>query len=305
MSSSFARPLDDNQAAAVFLTRALGFKPCDDTGDLAVKVAKAEVLLSKMAAENTLKRPNFRHPSYSSDEARKELRRKIFSELIGMNRIANDDEIRLGVGGISPPVGQDISNQRKAFILIGLPASGKSTISNKIADAYGAYIVDSDYAKRKFPEYKDEYGAALVHEESTLVTFGMDGNDFADELNVLEYCISQEVNVVIPKIGSKAQAIRDLRALLIGFEYEVHLVLVKADRVCATQRALTRFQATNRYVPISLIFDGYGNDPILSYYYLCKEVEWHSVGIISTETNPPEYIESSKGSPIDIFRVEE
>lgn len=302
MSASYARPLVDNELTNQFLTRALGYKSSKETGDLAAKVAKAELLLATMSSEDTLKRTKYRHPYYRLDEQREQLREKILAELISNKRLPNDDDTAPGVGGVAPPDSVSIQRDRIAFILIGLPASGKSSVSNKIADNYGAFIVDSDFAKRKFPEFKEEYGAALVHEESTLVTFGLDDAQYKEEPNLLGFCISEGANVVIPKIGAKPDSIRKLRDLLLGYDYQVHLTLIKADRLCATKRAINRFSATNRYVPISLIFDGYSNDPILSYYYMQRDESWASTGVISTEQNPPEVVETSENNPASLFK---
>ena len=301
MSAIFARPLHDNELTSVFLKKVLGYRDCPETGDLAVKITRAELLLDTMAASDTLKRTNYRHPSYAKDEARVDLRQQIFEELISMQRPTSDDQISKGVGGIAPPDGVITATDKQAFILIGLPASGKSYASNTIADRYGAYIVDSDFAKRKFPEFKNEYGAALVHEESTLVTFGSDDTRFAEEPNIIGFCTSQGANMVIPKIGAKAESIRNLRNTLIDKGYSVHLTLIKADRLCATKRALTRFEQTSRYVPISLIFDGYSNDPILTYYYTKNDPEWSSTGCICTENTPTKKIESTNDNPAELF----
>ena len=63
--------------------------------------------------------------------------------------------------------------RKQAFVLIGLPASGKSSIAVDIADKYGALLLDSDLAKRKLPEYKVyPWGASLVNAESSLIVFG-------------------------------------------------------------------------------------------------------------------------------------
>lgn len=301
MSAIFARPLHDNELTSVFLKKVLGYRDCPETGDLAIKVTKAELLLDTMISRDTLKGASYRHPSYSKDESRVSLRQEIFEELIAMGRPGSDDEVAKGIGGIAPPEGVDICADKQAFILIGLPASGKSSVSNRIADKYGAFIVDSDFAKRKFPEFKDEYGAALVHEESTLVTFGSEDKAFSEEPNVIGFCTAQGINMVIPKIGAKAESIRNLRNTLIEKGYSVHLTLVKADRLCATKRALTRFEKTSRYVPISLIFDGYSNDPILTYYYTRADKEWTSTGCICTESNPTIKIESTDNNPAELY----
>jgi len=85
--------------------------------------------------------------------------------------LKSDEDITLGKGGSAPI--KKLKQNGKAFIFIGLPASGKSTISNEISDKHGCFILDSDFAKRKIPEYHDlQFGASLVLEESIDIVFG-------------------------------------------------------------------------------------------------------------------------------------
>lgn len=300
MSQSYARPLDNNELTHHFLLSVLGLKRSRQTDDLVVRIVETEVLLATYARSNTLNSTKYRHPSYKSDADREDLRESIFEELISLARLPDDDQIGPGIGGLAPPEHITAMQARQAFILLGLPASGKSSIANRVADENGAFVVDSDYAKRKFPEfgYSGGQGAALVHEEAQLVTFGVQGES---NVNVLEFCVAQGHNIVIPKIGSKADSIRTLREDLIEKGYEVHLTLVKADRICSVRRALDRFQRTGRYVPLALIFDGYGNDPILSYYYIRGDKAWASTGMLSTEGASPVVLEATTGNPANLY----
>ena len=52
--------------------------------------------------------------------------------------------------------------------------------------------------------------------------------------------------------------------------YAIFLILVELDRLKATRRAFKRFLNTGRYVPLSLIFDSYANDPTLTYLKIIK-----------------------------------
>ena len=147
------------------------------------------------------------------------------------------------------------------FYLIGPPAAGKSTIANNIADIAGAYILDSDYAKRKLPEYNNQISAAsLVHEESDVLVFSY------GKYNLLEYCIKKGYNMVVPKIGHNKESIIKFAEQLKQFGYSVFLISIELDRVKATQRAYNRFRSSGRYVPLSLVFDCYANDPTLNYF---------------------------------------
>ena len=85
----------------------------------------------------------------------------------------DDDKIKLGVGGCLPLPDGHLNNDKQFYIVIGLPASGKSSISAKIADATGSAVLDSDFAKRKLPEFREkDNGASLVHKESQVIVMG-------------------------------------------------------------------------------------------------------------------------------------
>lgn len=303
-SHQYARPLNNNAIAEAFLKGVLGLPDTVRTGDQAMKIASAEHLIGEEAFKSTLSHPVSRHPSFKSDEARKMLRDKIFYELINLERLESDEKIELGTGGAMPQGGLP-KEEKKAFFLTGLPASGKSSIASKVADHYSAVILDSDYAKRKFPEYQDVYSASLLHDESSRVVFSDEESRNAGEWCVLEYCVTYGYNLVVPKIGHTRESVEKLRDSLIEKGYEVHLTLVSLDRKKATIRALHRFMETKRYVPLSLIFDGYSNDPILTYYRMKSDTRWKSYGKILTDVpleEPFVYVESSSGNPAELYR---
>lgn len=143
-------------------------------------------------------------------------------------------------------------------------------MSSQLSNRFGAIILNSDYAKRKFPEYKLDYGAIIVHEESSVVVFG--GRDeFVTEPSVLQYAIRKGCNIIIPKIGDVCEKVFEFSESLNKLGYEIHLILVRLDRSKATQRAFNRFIKTGRYVSISMIFDVYGNEPTITFYNLTRE----------------------------------
>ncbi len=303
MENNFARPLDKNNLVFGFLYEALGLEK-GQAEDATQSVMKAERLLASMKMAATIGSAENRHPKYTSEESRVSLREKIFEELRKERRLANDDDISLGNGGAYPQ--QPLKKEAEAFIVTGLPASGKSTVSNLIADTYGAYVIDSDYAKRKFPEYAEEYGASILHEESTLVTFGSPEKKYKDEPNLYEYCLAERANMVIPKIGHSVESIDALKDFLSGRGYKVHLTLVSLDRVESCKRALQRYLTTKRYVPLGLVFDVYANDPILTYYRIKDKGGWASTGKVATlqlRSKGPVYIEGDAGNPAYLFKV--
>ncbi|MGR5061989.1 hypothetical protein [Photobacterium sp. DNB22_13_2] len=291
---NYSRPLYNNQLAFDFLTRVLGQKNSLQVGDNVQRIVTAEKLLQSTTAEPTMTVRNNRHPFFATDESRKKLREDIFKELAFLERLDDDDDIKLGKGGALPKT--EIKKEGKAFIIIGLPASGKSTIASQIADYYSAAIIDSDYAKRKFPEYSLPQGASIVHDESTLITFGAESGD-SDEPSLYEFFTKDKCNIVIPKIGHDEKSVLGLRNALLSNEAgsysEVHLVLVSVDRTISTERALSRFLKTDRYVPLSLVFDVYANDPTLTYYRVRECTNWTTTGKVKTEASSPVYVGGS------------
>lgn len=176
MIHQYSRKLDNLDLIEHFLSAALNYENSNDTRLLnKIKSGEAE-LKNYDDSSSTLKNTTHRDRKYVSNNDRWNLRKQIVQELISLTREDEDENITLGQGGAVP--NSEIKKERKAIILIGLPASGKSSIADRLADEFGALILDSDYAKRKLPEFKDNpAGASLVHEESDVLTFGYPDND--------------------------------------------------------------------------------------------------------------------------------
>ncbi|HDZ9198153.1 TPA: zeta toxin family protein [Vibrio cholerae] len=177
----------------------------------------------------------------TGDEERQQLKKAILDELVDFTVPKNDDDIRIGIGGSKPR--NRVRCNRKAIILLGLPASGKSTVAQIMSDMQGAYIVDSDFAKRKFPELAFPNGASWTHDESDDLVHGKDDG-------VLARCLKDDANMVIPKVGAKAESIINVYQTLRSFDYDVSLGLVWLEPKKALQRAIKRYQKSKRYVPI-------------------------------------------------------
>nr|WP_267877587.1 zeta toxin family protein [Massilia frigida] len=217
------------------------------------------------------------------------MRRQIVQELILCDRLGSDEDICLGHGG-SKPYGQEALAGACAYLVAGLPASGKSTLVSAISDRLGAMVLDSDFAKRKLPEFDHALaGAALVHDESRLLIFG---NAVSGSASLLEYCMSRKLNVVIPLVGNEEHRLKFVRNLLIENGYQVHLTAMLLDRTQATQRALDRFLQTGRYISLGMIFDRYANDPVLNYHKAWMDADtgtdsqWASLGALAVATHP-------------------
>ena len=81
-------------------------------------------------------------------------------------------------------------------------------------------------------------------------------------------------NIVIPKIGWNIVSVLKMCNGLNDAGYKVYLISVDLDRQKATQRAYNRFITTSRYVPLSLVFDNYGNQSTLNYFKI-KQKDSH------------------------------
>ena len=265
------RPINTNELAEIFVRQVLGERNVDRVDRAVKEIVSAEIQVETVSAKPTLTYRDYRSTKYKTDESRLELREKILDELFTLDRLDDDDDITLGKGGAKPSNG--VSYAKQAFLVTGLPASGKSMISTPIADYNHAYILDSDYAKRKLPEYDTDFGATITHEESSLIVNGADNRlpQFDEEESLLSRCIENGCNIVLPRIGHNKKTIQGLAQQLYECKYSVHLILVRLSREKATQRAFKRYRSSHRYVPLPLIFDGYANDPTIVYYDLKRE----------------------------------
>ena len=133
--------------------------------------------------------------------------------------------------------------ESKAFIVIGLPASGKSSaVAEPLAKKYGALIIDSDEAKERLPEFTDGLLADAVHEESS---------EIADKVRTT--AIKNGDNIVLPLVGKTEPKLKKLISLLksTGYEVNLHYVDLPVDK--AVERGKARFSETGRNVPLDYI----------------------------------------------------
>ncbi|MGN8831191.1 MuF-C-terminal domain-containing protein [Selenomonas montiformis] len=133
--------------------------------------------------------------------------------------------------------------EHKAFIVIGLPSSGKSSaVAEPLAKKYGALLIDSDEAKERLPEFTDGLLADAVHEESS---------DIADRVRT--NAIGNGDNIVLPLVGKTESKLRNLVSLLKNNGYKVNLHYVDLPVDKAVERGKTRFAETGRNVPLAYI----------------------------------------------------
>jgi Zeta toxin. len=187
-----------------------------------------------------------------------------------------------------------------------LPASGKSFLANRVCDKTGSLLLDSDYAKRKLPEYwTRRNGASLVHKESQVIVMGDPADKHAS--SVFTYGLSQNFNMVYPCIGNKLLEIVDLSERIKKFGYKSHLILVELDRLKATRRAYNRYKDTRRYIPLSKIYEDYANDSVITYFRAQQKYGhlFESFGQVDTDVDfnqKYKVVERLRDSPITAYR---
>lgn len=296
-NAAFRRKLNTQVDADEFVEKVLGI--LDDDGSQAAKIVCAELGLQVLEDFPTSAHKTYRVAKYRSAKERQSLQRSILSELIQLPRLADDDKIRLGHGGARPASPQQ---DAQAYIVSGPPASGKSTITNALADEKGAFVLDSDYAKRKFPEYHFyDGGASLVHKESDQIIFG------PGKQHLFEYCIYSRYNMVLPLVGRTMDSMKGICEKLIEAGYTIHIINIVLDPDKCAARAFQRYCETKRYVPLSYIFDEVSSNPEVVYFRLKREFSGHpsfgSFTQLSTDVAPncsPRVLEQTEHSPFPI-----
>ena len=151
------------------------------------------------------------------------------------------------------------TGDKTAVIVLGPPASGKSSISNPIARKYDATIIDSDEAKKLLPEYAGGVGANAVHAESKAIIKQME-----------DIAIDEGDNLVIPTVGENADKIRARVERYRNAGYNVQIVDVQVPAEEAAIRMFRRFYKTGRMIPTDYL-NKVGNKPSATYDILREE----------------------------------
>ena len=143
-----------------------------------------------------------------------------------------------------------IKYEKRLDIVIGLPASGKSSaIVDKISHEYNSMLIDGDTVKKQFIEYNNGWGATAVHKEAQLI----------EEL-VFRECIYQGRNIVLPKVGSNSKKIeKKFIEVAKNNGYTVNIHFCDLPREKALGRMILRFIEEGRYITPTLI-NKYSNE---------------------------------------------
>lgn len=194
-------------------------------------------------------------PTFEIDTPeRNQLRRDVLDRLLAKGSytgVAKD-----GDKGYNGPIKQE----RRADIVIGVPAAGKSSVLvNPLSKAHCSRVIDSDMDKELLPEYDGGKGAGDVHGESSAIRNAL-----------LAKAVSSSDNIVWPQVGGDLEALRaDILALKAdGYKVYLHLNELSASK--AMGRAINRFETEGRYVDPGLILK-IGDSPTRNYEILCKE----------------------------------
>lgn len=130
---------------------------------------------------------------------------------------------------------RQIKKEKKATYVFGLPASGKSSISDPLKRRDGAFEIDADLIKQHIPEFDIRQGGTVkntgaVHEESSTLSKQMQSEVMADGSNL-----------VIGKVGGNYEGIKKKIEELKAKGYSVDIVCVDMPPEVALERNLTRY----------------------------------------------------------------
>lgn len=159
---------------------------------------------------------------------------------------------------------RDVSKDARLDIVIGLPASGKSSvIVDRLSEQFHSRLIDSDEAKKLIPEFNDGWGASVVHAESKII-----------EDMILHKAIKNHDNIVYPKVGSKFNELSNVIKKAKDHGYTVNVHFVELDREIALGRMINRFIEKGRFLPLEIVdkyFDSNGYSLIARNYERLKK----------------------------------
>ena len=137
-----------------------------------------------------------------------------------------------------------VRQERKAMIVIGRPAGGKSSVfADRLSHDFGARIVDSDIVKPWLKGYDDGYGAGYVQTASA---------DIANQAMLV--AAKRGDNMVIPRIGGES-VVKKVALKLVEMGYDVQLYYNDVSPETSIMRASSRFAEEGRYLSLKYLTD--------------------------------------------------
>ena len=134
-----------------------------------------------------------------------------------------------------------VRQERKAFIIIGYPAAGKSSVfANRLSNEYGARIIDSDTVKPWLEGFDGGNGAGYVQNASAEVAE-----------RAIDMVVGKGDNIILPRIGGNSVIMLSAALKLAG--YDVQLYFNDVAIVTSVDRATSRFAETGRYLSLQYL----------------------------------------------------
>jgi hypothetical protein len=133
--------------------------------------------------------------------------------------------------------------ERRAVIIMGPPAAGKSTVADPIAAERRAVVPDSDEAKHRIEEFQGGFNASGVHEESAII---------ANKL-LLAKATARGLNIVLPVVGKSQESVDHYIESLVSEGYTIELLINEVPATTSLKRAYNRFLKASRYVSFKYI----------------------------------------------------
>lgn len=175
------------------------------------------------------------------------------------------------------------SKDRIAVIITGLPASGKSKLTNEVKDIIKGMVVDSDDYKKLIPEYKNGIGTSSTHNES---------KEFFKRM--LKKTITNGDNIIIPTLGRNEESLVKIINSLKSQNYGIAMIRVDVPITVAELRNIKRAIKTGRYVDSQIITKDVDNNIKTIYNKLTKEQINVRAEIDGTVEDTIRYISGSK-----------
>ncbi len=149
--------------------------------------------------------------------------------------------------------GRGYAHDKQAYLILGLPAAGKSSLADPLSVQKKALIVDSDEFKKRLPEFENGAGANYVHEESA---------DMANAL--MDRAIKDGTNIVYPVVGKTPKSLQEKIDKLKDGGYDIHLAYVDLPMEKAQGRAINRYILEGRLVGLDYI-NGIGDKALVNF----------------------------------------
>ena len=145
------------------------------------------------------------------------------------------------------PLSKEKNLHKKAWILTGLPAAGKSTYVSKVLKENKALVLDSDEMKscECISEFYD--GGRGSESIRGIIDVAM--------TKVISNVLDNGDNVILSCVGYKMSSVLERVSMLKEHGYEVTIVYVDVPTDVSAYRSLLRTLKDGRYVSLKYIFD--------------------------------------------------